>query len=64
MNRASSIDLIVSSIRSMLEELTNKELEMVEDFIVNECDESYLDENGDAPNLFRMTILDNEDDSE
>jgi hypothetical protein len=64
MNRASSIDLIVSSIRSMLEDLTNKELEMVEDFIVNECDESYLDDNGDTPNLFRMTILDNEDDSE
>jgi hypothetical protein len=45
------------SLKSMLEELNQDELNQVEDFIVNFCDDSYVDQNNNYPNLFRMTIL-------
>jgi hypothetical protein len=61
MSRSDTISNIMVSLKDMLEQLSAKELEMVEDFIVNECDESYVDDNGNPPNLFRMTILDRED---
>jgi hypothetical protein len=61
MSRSDTISNIMVSLKDMLEQLSTKELEMVEDFIVNECDESYVDDNGNPPNLFRMTILDSED---
>ena len=61
MSRSDTISNIMVSLKDMLEQLSAKELEMVEDFIVNECDESYVDDNGNPPNLFRMTILDSED---
>lgn len=61
MSRSDTIAAIAQSLKEMLEQLSTKELEMVEDFIVNECDESYVDDNGNPPNLFRMTILDNDD---
>jgi hypothetical protein len=40
----------------MLDELDPEELNMVEDFIVNECDVENHDEYGNFPNLFRMFI--------
>jgi hypothetical protein len=61
MSRSDTISNIMVSLKDMLEQLSTKELEMVEDFIINECDESYVDDNGNPPNLFRMTILDSED---
>ena len=49
---------IMFSLKSMLEELNQDELNQVEDFIVNFCcDDSYVDQNNNYPNLFRMTIL-------
>jgi hypothetical protein len=48
---------IMFSLKSMLEELNQDELNQVEDFIVNFCDDCYVDQNNNYPNLFRMTIL-------
>ena len=47
---------IHESLNAMLDELKPEELNMVEDFIVNECDVDDTDENGNIPNLFRMFI--------
>jgi hypothetical protein len=47
---------IHESLNAMLDELEPDELNMVEDFIVNECDVDDTDENGNFPNLFRMFI--------
>lgn len=47
---------IHESLNAMLDELENDELDMVEDFIVNECDIDTTDENGNYPNLFRLLI--------
>jgi len=58
MSRKDTISLIMQSLEDMLNDLNNDELYTVEDFIVNQCDDSYEDGNGNAPNLFRMTILD------
>lgn len=48
---------IHESLNAMLDELEHDELDMVEDYIVNECDIETLDENGNYPNLFRMLII-------
>ena len=49
-------DPIMASLAEMLDELDPRERDMLEDFIVNFCDDSYLDDNGNPPNLFRMII--------
>jgi hypothetical protein len=49
----------MAALKQMLEELNPNELMMVEDFIVNFCEDSYVDENGNPPNIFRMIITDN-----
>lgn len=55
--RKDQIAHIMYSLNGMLEELNQDELNQVEDFIVNFCDDSYVDQNNNYPNLFRMTIL-------
>jgi hypothetical protein len=41
----------------MLDELTDCEAVELEDFIVNHCDNmSFIDDNGDYPNLFRIFV--------
>ena len=48
---------ISEALKSMLVELTQDELDMVEDFITNECNDSeYLDDDGNYPNIYRMFI--------
>ena len=47
---------IHESLNAMLDELDPEELNMVENFIVNECDVENHDEYGNFPNLFRMFI--------
>lgn len=48
---------IEQSILEMVDELTENELLELEDFIVNHCDNaSFIDENGDYPNLFRIFV--------
>ena len=50
-------EAISQSILEMLDELTECELLELEDFIVNQCDNSsFIDENGDYPNLFRIFV--------
>lgn len=60
MSRREQIQFIRQALDSMLSELSNEELTTLEDFIVNECDESYVDDDGNAPNIFRM-VIDGED---
>lgn len=50
------INEILISLREMLQELNSEELNMVEDFIVNQCGIENTDENDNYPNLFRMFI--------
>lgn len=59
MNRLNQRTAILQSLEAMLYELTAKELDSLEDFIVNQCDDSYVDDNGNSPNIFRM-LLDEE----
>ena len=48
---------IEQSIVEMLDELTDCEAVELEDFIVNHCDNmSFIDDNGDYPNLFRIFV--------
>jgi len=48
---------IEQSILEMLDELTECEAIELEDFIVNHCDNaSFIDDNGDYPNLFRIFV--------
>jgi hypothetical protein len=54
----SQINDILASLKEMLEELNENELNMVEDFIVNECSIDNTDEDDEYPNLFRMFITD------
>ena len=50
-------EAISQSILEMLDELTECELLELEDFIVNQCDNaSFIDDNGDYPNLFRIFV--------
>ena len=56
MTRKTQISAIKDSLSDMLNELTNDELDQLEDFIVNFCEDSYEDDDGKAPNLFRMVL--------
>jgi hypothetical protein len=58
MSKKDSIEYILASLREMLNELSTDQVYQVEDFIVNQCDESYEDSNGNTPNFFTMTVLD------
>ena len=50
-------EAIQQSILEMLDELNECEALELEDFIVNHCDNSsFVDENGDYPNLFRIFV--------
>jgi hypothetical protein len=54
---------IQQSILEMLDELTNAEALELEDFIVNHCDNaSFIDDNGDFPNLFRIFVTGHRED--
>ena len=56
MNRSTQIHAISASLNEMLKDLSDSELNSLEDFIVNECDESFVDDDGNPPNLFRMLL--------
>lgn len=48
---------IRDSVLSMLDELSERELLELEDFIVNHCsNESFVDDEGNYPNLFRIFV--------
>jgi hypothetical protein len=50
-------EAIHQSVTEMLDELNECELLELEDFIVNHCDNaSFVDDNGDFPNLFRIFV--------
>ena len=50
-------EAIQQSILEMLDELNECEAPELEDFIVNHCDNaSFVDDNGDFPNLFRIFV--------
>lgn len=50
-------DAIKASVLEMLDELTDCEAVDLEDFIVNHCDDaSFIDEDGNYPNLFRIFV--------
>jgi hypothetical protein len=55
-NRSTQIHAISASLNEMLKDLSDSELNSLEDFIVNECDESFVDDDGNPPNLFRMLL--------
>ena len=51
---------IEQSILEMVDELTENELLDLEDFIVNHCDNaSFIDDEGNYPNLFRIFVTGN-----
>jgi hypothetical protein len=50
----SRINEILISLREMLKELNESELNMVEDFITNQCGVNNTDENDEYPNFFRL----------
>ena len=56
MNRSTQIHTISASLNEMLKDLSDSELNSLEEFIVNECDESFVDDDGNPPNLFRMLL--------
>ena len=56
MNRSTQIHAISASLNEMLKDLSDSELNSLDDFIVNECDESFVDDDGNPPNLFRMLL--------
>jgi hypothetical protein len=56
--RKSQISAIKDSLDDMLNELSDKELDLLVDFIVNFCEDSYEDEDGNSPNIFRMVLDD------
>ena len=47
---------ILLALEGMLNELTGDELNNLEDFIVNNCENSYVDRDGNYPNFFRMVL--------
>ena len=48
---------IREAVLSMLDELSNAEALELEDFIVNHCsDETFVDDEGNYPNLFRIFV--------
>ncbi len=47
---------IKEALCEMVDELTPNELLELEDFIVNECGEDFVDEDGNYPNLFRIFV--------
>ena len=48
---------IKNALSDMVDELTADEVLELEDFIVSECgNDSFVDENGDYPNLFRIFV--------
>lgn len=49
---------ILISLKEMLEELTNEEVTIIEDYMVTQCSVDCVDEYGNAPNLFRTLIID------
>ena len=50
-------EAIQQSVLEMLDELNECEALELEDFIVNHCDNaSFIDDNGDFPNLFRIFV--------
>lgn len=50
-------EAIQQSVLEMLDELNECEALELEDFIVNHCDNaSFVDDNGDFPNLFRIFV--------
>lgn len=50
-------DEIREALLSMLDELNNAEALELEDFIVNHCsDETFVDDEGNHPNLFRIFV--------
>lgn len=54
---------IEESVLEMIHELNESELLELEDFIVNHCDNaSFVDENGDYPNLFRIFVTGHHED--
>ena len=56
---------IEQSILEMLDELTDCEAIELEDFIVNHCDNaSFIDDNGEYPNLFRIFVTGRQSDCE
>lgn len=51
---------IKEAICEMVDELTETELLELEDFIVNHCsNESFVDDDGNYPNLFRIFVTGN-----
>jgi hypothetical protein len=62
-NTTPNREAIKNSILEMLDELTNAEALELEDFIVNHCDNaSFIDDNGDFPNLFRIFVTGHRED--
>lgn len=54
---ATNTENIKQAVNEMIDELTERELVELEDFIVNECsNEEFVDENGNYLNLFRIFI--------
>jgi hypothetical protein len=50
-------DQILEAITEMLDELTNAEMNELEDFIVNHCNnDTFVDDEGNYPNLFRIFV--------
>jgi hypothetical protein len=48
---------ILEAITEMLDELTNAEMNELEDFIVNHCNnDTFVDDEGNYPNLFRIFV--------
>lgn len=53
----SNYTTIRDSVLSMLDELSERELLELEDFIVNHCsNEMFVDDEGNYPNLFRIFV--------
>ena len=54
---ATNTDNIKQAVNEMIDELTERELVELEDFIVNECsNEDDIDDDGNYLNLFRIFI--------
>lgn len=50
-------EAILEAVEAMLDELSNAEALELEDFIVNHCsNESFVDDDGNYPNLFRIFV--------
>jgi len=56
-------DQILEAITEMLDELTNAEMNELEDFIVNHCNnDTFVDDEGNYPNLFRIFVTGHKED--